>query len=479
MRILGLFVLGLSVLAWTADPAVPDSLKVVEKKRSTLTSVVAWPFEKVIQPTFNLVLYPLKPPLTYIMKNDVIDRGIGLITLGDHQQVMLYPTFNLKPGTGTSLGGTYRHRGLISSNGRDYWVNSYNHFINADWEYRTKYSWNKLFGTELATWASFRMKEDQDASFCMKEISKSAYNYADSSWEWKAGVSNPLAKNWTWQYSFGVERKLFAEPNIDVPLLNADDAPQVNPEIFDWRTRGFYQEFWQYPMEFQVTYNGKDTRFIPTNGQWARFSWSYVPVSKYVNPEEDQSYANSYDHDYYAFTAAYQTYFLIGKKQYSLTRAENKANQKYLKSLSLEKTMNLLNPDQLRETLLERKVIAVQLRMRQMWDADPGGAPFTGFSELGTNAPLRGYDKSLWDFNVYSISCEYRWPLLDLVDGVVFNEYGLFGRSWDNPQWENLRNSWGFGIRVRKPRMFLTRLQLGFHGMQGVNLIMTIQPEFL
>lgn len=474
MRVLGALLVLFVALAFGADASVDDSIKVVEQKRTKLVAAVAWPFEKVIQPTFNLLLYPLKPPLTYIMDNNVIDRGIGLITLGDRQQVMVYPTFNLKPGTNTSLGLTYRHRGLVSSENNDYWVNSYNQFINADWDFRTRYSWNELFGTELGAWTSYRYKQDQDATFRMKEISNNSFGYADTSWEWRAGVSNPLAGRWTWEYSFGVERKRFSPSEIDGEFLDQDYAIAD----FDPRARGFYQEFWQYPMGIQFTYNSKDVRFIPTQGQWVRLAWNYVPVSDYADPMGDELYANTYDHDYYTFFAVYQTYFLIGKKQYTLSRAENKAKQKYLKSLNLQKTMDLLSPEQIRETLLERKVLAVQFRMRQMWDADPGGAPFVGFSELGTTTPLRGYANTVYDFNVYALSCEYRWPILDLVDGVVFNEYGLFGRSWNNPEWGNIRNSWGFGVRVRKPRMYLTRLQLGFHGLQGVNLIMTIQPEF-
>jgi outer membrane protein assembly factor BamA len=313
----------------------------------------------------------------------------------------------------------------------------------------------------------------------MKDFAPNSYSYADTSWDFRAGFSNPLAGKWDWQFAFGVDHKRFSLPDLDVPLFTDPEAPQIDDEIFNWRNRGFYQEFYQYPMEFLVNYNSKDSRFIPTSGQWARLSWGYVPVSDYKGIPEEGSDPNQYNHNYYAFNAVYQTYFLIGKKQYRLSKAENKANEKYLKSMNLKTTMDLLSPDQIRETLLERKVIALQFRMRQMWDVDPGGAPFIGFSQLGTTTPLRGYAGSVWDFNMYAVSCEYRWPMLELVDGVVFNEYGLLGRSWDNPQWENLRNSWGFGIRVRKPNMFLTRFQIGFHGLQGFNLIMTIQPEFI
>ena len=33
-------------------------------------------------------------------------------------------------------------------------------------------------------------------------------------------------------------------------------------------------------------------------------------------------------------------------------------------------------------------------------------------------------------------------------------------------------------VRVRKPDMFWFRVQFGFHGLHGVNLVMTIAPEY-
>jgi len=477
---IGLCVFPTHAFASVADSTVKDSvssdsLEVIVSNRTRAIAVLAWPFENVLQPTFNAILYPIKPPLLYVMRNQVIDRGVALITLGDHNQVMLYPTFNLKPGTSSSLGVTYRHRGLLSETGKDNWVNIYSKFINGDWDVRSKYSRSNLFGTTLKSWAAVRVRQDRDAMVSVTGFQNHLFQYADSSWDLRGGISNPLNTHWNWEFSAGVEHKLFSEPEVDVAML---PRSQDSLDVFDYRLRGMYQEFWQYPLAIQFNYNTKDSDHAPTEGSLAAFYLGYVPVSNYWNPLDDGLYNNTLSHNYYVMSAVYQTYFLIGKRQYTLTRAESKANQKYLQGMSLEKTLQLLGPEQLRETLLERKILAIQFRMRQMWDADPGGAPFVGLSELNSNAPLRGYNRSYFDFNVYSLSCEYRWPLVDLVDGVVFNEYGLFGKSWSNPEWSNLRNSWGFGIRVRKPNLFLTRLQIGFHGLQGVNLILTINPEF-
>jgi len=42
-----------------------------------------------------MVLYPTKPPLRYMLDQNVIDRTIKLISLGEDGQIMVYPTMNL------------------------------------------------------------------------------------------------------------------------------------------------------------------------------------------------------------------------------------------------------------------------------------------------------------------------------------------------------------------------------------------------
>ena len=453
-----------------------DFSQVTTSSRPFWLGILAWPFENIVQPTFNLLLFPVRPPLTYVIEHKVIERGIRLITLGDHNQVMLYPTFNLKPGTQSSLGITYRHRGILGDVHKDYWVNQYNTYINGDMYFRTKYSRNKLFGTELKGWTSIRLRWDRDASFCVSLYDNECYQYTDSSWEWRNGISNPLIGNWVWEMQVGVDHERYGMPTTDVDTLPTS-VDSLN--LFNRYDHGFYQQFWQIPLGIQLTYNTKDFGHAPTMGQYLRLQWQYVHVSSYDDPTQLQRVDNGLDHGYYTWDMIYQKYLLIGKKQYFLTRAENKANKRYLKSMNLQKAMDLLGPDQLRETLLERKVLALQFRMRQMWEVDEtAGAPISGFSLLSTGMPLRGYERSYDDYNVYALSLEYRWPIVDLVDGVVFDEYGLFGRSWKSPEWDNLRNSWGFGIRVRTPNQFLTRFQIGFHGLDGFIIILTTSAEF-
>ena len=484
VRFLALFlVLPLSVFALAPDstksvavtPA--DSVQVTVTARSMLLAVLAWPFERILQPTFNAVLYPLRPPLEFVFDHDVIDRGMRLVSFGDSNQIMTYPTFNLRPGASSSLGASYYHNGLIGDTRKDFLGLQFNNYVNGDWDFKSSYSRKKLLETELAYSIRFTTRQNRDAGFAWDALSQNGFQYTDSSWELGGSISNPLAEHWSWDLSTGVEHKLYSQPIDAVPIIPTDAVTMAKFNQYD---RGIYQHFWQYPIGLGINYDTKDSKYSPTQGQALRVSWMAVPVSIYDDPQLMTNWQSSrLDHSYHVFSLSYQYFLMIGQKQYELSRAESRANQTYLQNMSVQKTMELLSPEQWRETFLERKVIAVQFRMRQMGEFDPGGAPITAFQEMNGSMPLRGIARSYWDKNVYGLSCEYRWPLLRLVDGVVFNEYGLYGDSWMSPNFGNLKNSWGFGVRVRKPDLFLTRFQVGFHALHGVTLILTISPEFL
>ena len=109
---------------------------------------------------------------------------------------------------------------------------------------------------------------------------------------------------------------------------------------------------------------------------------------------------------------------------------------------------------------------------------EKGGAPHDVFVRLNANTPLRGYSDSWATHHMMSLSAEYRWPVDRFVDGVLFDEYAMIAPEVDEWSFSHFYNSWGFGIRVRMPNMYLFRVQFGFHGLHGVNLIITIAPEF-
>ena len=74
---------------------------------------LAWPFIHILQPVFNVAVYPVAQPIHYAVDNGVIEKSVDLITFGERRNILLYPVMNLKPGTATMLGVTYRHRSIV------------------------------------------------------------------------------------------------------------------------------------------------------------------------------------------------------------------------------------------------------------------------------------------------------------------------------------------------------------------------------
>lgn len=461
-----------SVAVVAPPPAASDSSlqppsEVVVDIRSKAIAALAWPFEKVLQPFFGLLLYPVRPPVQYVSDNDLVDKGIRLITFGDEDQIFIYPTFNMKPGSGSSIGLAYRHRNLLLK--PDYFMTGYTLFANGDWMTTGRYSKKQFLGTDFSLGGSVRYGEDRDKGFRIPD--DISVVFADTSWDIRYFAGHPLSERWSWELSGGFDLRRLDLPDQQDSILSPDHS-------FGRYERGFYQDFNQYPVSFSLSYDSRDAAFAPTEGDKLNLAYKRVFVSDYFGPNSQASRLQG-DHDYHAFEAKWQHYLLLGKTRYAMTTRESRESREQIRTLSFSKAMNLFKPEQIRQTLLERKVLVTQLRFRQMWEDEEGMAPFVAINGLGSGFPLRGYGEGAFTgYSVVGLSNEYRWPLDKLVDGVVFNEYGLYGRSWNNLSWDKLRNSWGFGFRVRKPDMFLTRFQLAFHGAQGLAMILTVSPAY-
>lgn len=459
----------------------PDSTDVTiglaPAARPLYKSIVAWPFEKVVQPLFSTVMYPIIPPLRYMVNEKVVERAIDLVTLGKRNQIMLYPTFNFKPGTSTMMGASYLHKNLVGSLNDRYFVN-YARFVNSDWNLRSQYGLEGILGSDLATMVEFRYRQDSDQTFMIDELNANPYFYTDSSWNLNWMVSNAFKSNskFRWTVNAGIEHKKFGEPKLDemlLPRLGGDSLA-----IFNQFDRGFYQHFWQYPLGFALRYDTKNSPYATTSGRVIQGSFTIVTVGGYRNEFNEKPMYSSLNHSYKVLEMVYQSFYLLGKTKYELSGQENRENQEFLKDISLEKSMDLFRSEQIRTTLFERKVLALQFRMRQVFENETGFAPFSSYSELNANTPLRGYSRSFYGKGLVSASMEYRWPIIRMVDGVVFNEYGYVGDSWAAPEMGEFLNSWGFGVRIRTGNLFISRLQVGFHGLNGVNVIVTVAPEY-
>ena len=457
----------------------PEKIDDSKKNESVLLQVLLWPFSNIIQPVLNAAVYPIAKPVQYAFNAGLMERSVDFITFGEKKNIIIYPTLNLKPGTQTQLGFSYRHRNIVID--RDYFVWQMSYYANGDMYLSARYSKQQLFG--LPIFGAFRYKQywDSDDAFIIPGT-KEMYVQPDSSihLDWRVGA--PLNQSKTLNLEFSVGQNFI---DAGLPLNQKDSI--LNDEIFPIADRGLYQNFIQFPFDLSIVFDDLDSPFAPSKGSRFILSGGYVHVLNFKDLDYEalfpdgvnQIEKSSKNHDYIYNTIVFQHYFFLGSgKQYVLSANEARQNRKFYTDFSWEEALRIWRPENLRETLFERRVLAMQLRMENIWEMDKGGAPYNAFPRMNARFPLRGYRDAWVAYHLLGLSAEYRWPIDRFVDGVVFDEYGLHSDEINEWSLDRFYNSWGFGIRVRMPNLYLFRCQVGFHGLHGINLILTIAPEF-
>ena len=451
-------------------------------EESGRSSALLWPFEHLIQPVLNGLIYPIAMPIDYAVKNGIVEKAVELISIGEDYKILIYPSFNFKPGAETMVGANYRHRGIAFD--KDYLVVQGEYYVNGDMGFTARYTKNALFGTRFFGGIRYDIDFDRNFSVVVPETQKS-YVQPDSSFSITGRLGAPLfnseylsAEIWT---SYDAIRSSF--PDMDDSILVGQDFP-----IYD---RGVYQHHWEWPVGVYIVFDNLDCAYAPSRGNRLVLKGSYAKVGKYDGLTFEEMGLDTLglygmaiedggkNHDYFRTEIIFQHYFYLGKvKNYILSVKEARQNRRFYTDFSWDEVVRVWRPEQVYNTLFERRVIALQYRLVDLWEVEEGGAPYNAFTTVNARTPLRGYSGKWETHHLMALSTEYRWPVDRFVDGVLFNEYALFAPEFDKWSFEHFYNSWGFGVRVRMPNMYLFRLQFGFHGLHGVNMLLTIAPEF-
>lgn len=446
------------------------------------SSLWEWPLEHIIQPGVNAIIYPIAKPIDYAFKNGVVEKTVDLITFGENQNIMIYPGFNFKPGSQTLIGFNYRHRGIVFD--KDYLVLVGNYFANGDMSFTLRYTKHALFGTSFFGGFRYDMDFDRDNHFILPET-KISYLEPDTSFEFNWRLGHPLNKSATLNAEIWTTLKFlnYNRPDIKDSLLISKD--------FYIGDRGLYQNMVQVPVGISLSFDNLDFPYAPSHGNRLLFSIAYNIVGDYnsINLKDitiDSVYYDNFrfesgkkNNDYISTDLVFQHYFYLGDApNYVLSVKEGRKSRKFYTDFSLDDAIRVWRPEQVKNTLFERRVIALQYRMVNLWELEKGGAPHNAFPKLNAHTPLRGYGDAWSAHHMMSLSTEYRWPIDRFVDGVLFDEYAMIAPKINDWSFSRYYNSWGFGVRVRQPNLYLFRVQIGFHGLHGINLVITVNPEF-
>ncbi|HKP96527.1 MAG TPA: hypothetical protein VJ385_12285 [Fibrobacteria bacterium] len=440
-----------------ADSTGPK--KLYEYISYPLLQVVTWPLEVVVAPVVRGLIYPVKPPLRYFLNENVIDRTIDLISFGKGDKVMLYPTMNLAPGTGSSVGLTLRYNSVF---GRptERLVSQGNLFVNGDSKFRTYVTASNLGGTGFDTKASVSLTRVKNTSV-NQPGTNAFWFYGDSSNAYSLSLGHLVFEKVGLKGTFTFRDNHFGKAPPQDDSLESDFF-RNEAGVLDSSSRGLLSNWQDRILVAQIYRDTRINQNIPLAGSQFYFNYHYHLTNAH--------------HDFHAWEVNVSNYYKLGREKYEISGEE----EKRAGGLNVKKLLKKIEMQRLKKELFNRKVLALHAYAAQSYEIEGNTMPVYGLQTLGNDTPLRGYGGSRFrDYTVASVSGEYRFPVLRLVDGMVFNEYGIFGPSWEEIDFfDSLRNSWGFGIRVRRPDIFLFRLQLAFHGTKGIQVNMSVDEPF-
>ena len=444
-----------------------DSVKVVESEdQSILRKAIALPLRYTVQPVIEGLLYPTVPVVDYVFKEKVIDRAIDLFSLDKENKMMLFPTSNFLLAQGSFFGIYFLWKDAFFVP-QNRWVVNYKYLINQDWRLKTDYSIRNLNNTDFSWKMGYRHKQYKNV-FYTSPIEKSYDTHQDEFVEFYRSDST---YNGYGELSFALNstQSIIVRQNIHQYNFKTPDAAKLidgsSSTVSKLYGRKLYENYKQYLTELSWVNNTRESNYQSTYGVYRGLKLQLAQVEG--------------GGDWIGFSGFLESFWLLGNKRYQLSREEDRQNKREYRRFSLKKAFNFLNPDQLTQFLSERKVIVSYLQFRQIKGLGDDRPPLTALNSSGWSTPLRGYSNNqLFSEGMLAWSLEYRWPIIQKLDGLFFNEYALPFENFESVNGDQIRNSWGFGFRVTKPNMFFLRMQIGFHGLNGYALTASISPTF-
>ncbi|MFC1585526.1 hypothetical protein ACFL5V_08280 [Fibrobacterota bacterium] len=429
------------------EPA--DTNLIYEYVAHPILRVLTWPVETFVVPIFETALYPAFPPLKYMNEAYVLERAIDLISFGEDNHIMVYPTMVIATGTGSLTGFTFRHHAIFGRPSERL-IFQYRFFVNGNQKVRARLFLNKFGNTRFRMKFSLmhnRIKNEGIPQPQQSDIERG--HYSDTTTGGGAQVSHPLIEKISALARIHYRYHDYGSPPLGFKRVEQDDYFFDFPSNWE-QQRGINQKFHDVTWVLGLGRSTVNNSNIPTKGSEIAAQWAYHSTTK--------------NHDYHEWDFILKKYFFLGVEKYAITPKE----QRELGPLTFDKIKTTLKYKNLKKQIFKRKVIATQFRLGQSYELEGHNAPVYALKSIGNDTPLRGYGGTPFrDYARAALNIEYRFPVMRLVEGTFFNEYGIVGKSVYSFEPDFLRNSWGFGARMARHDIFLFRTQVGFHGLES------------
>ena len=438
-----------------------DTLISLDVRLHPLLSFVMWPIEWTAAKGGDILFQPLRDPVFYAERTDVIGRGAQVVRLDSVGNVMAYPTMVIDGGPGSQLGASLIAKDILGSG----WNSrvSGGMMVNRDWAAST--SWlSPLFTDAKLRWRGgyYTSKSSQVGVLVPDRFPMGTTNSplvtAEQTKTFSTGLSIPLPwvggiePRWT-----GTIREV-SEPANNVSAK----SDLLKDSWFSNSDRGLRgQELYQ---SYGILWGMGHRDFEGTPSEGGDQSVAFERVSSHGGG------------DTWTLTMGGSRFFLLGDEKYVYRKGDVVP---YL-HMTPKTIIGMLDPQTLRKRLTQRRILAFNVRAVRMWEVDPVTDPasYSQYPSLGGAVPARAYSGGrLMGRSVIGGTAEYRWPIWRYIDGTMFTELAWAAPEWWTIESDRLAPGIGLGIRVRTRNDFFFRLQVAT-GREGTRFIATTSPEF-
>ncbi len=113
--------------------------------------------------------------------------------------------------------------------------------------------------------------------------------------------------------------------------------------------------------------------------------------------------------------------------------------------------------------LPQNRRLAIRTRLEKRYPLGNDIVPFYKQSILGDPDNLRGYEQDRFrDLGSLLVTVEYRWPIWDTWDAVIFTDQGQVFREFGQISFSRFNSSVGTGLRFMTATDFLFRVEVAF-----------------
>lgn len=124
-----------------------------------------------------------------------------------------------------------------------------------------------------------------------------------------------------------------------------------------------------------------------------------------------------------------------------------------------------------------RHVVSARVGVSFVNNAPGDQVPFYFLPYVGGTDTVRSYREFRFkDENALWFGGEYRWIPITWVSTAVFADFGNVARDWQDLDLTDLKQGYGFGLRVHSEKQTFARIDFGFGGGEGWRTFLKLGP---